>query len=311
MKVFISWSGARSYAVAEALNEWLQLVMQNVQPFFSPEMDKGIRWAREIDAALEGSRFGIVCLTPDNLRSTWIHYETGAVAKTANAKVFTFLHGVSWTEVGPPLSAFNHTVAKKDDVFKLVKTINAQFPEVDLPSLRPEILSQAFDTNWPKLETALLDAESISEGPTAVVETRRDQYELIEEALGILRNLERSSILNRGATADEPKGGGIFKVLRVGQRDEPLYNQIVISLATDLDENELFDRVKNAILVVYHPQGPMEIVARKTEDGLLIFTVRLGRRITARMVAAMRHVLTGNLAGLVTDIEFAMTPPED
>lgn len=90
MKIFFSWSGARSRAVAEALNDWLPRVIQAVKPFYSPEIEKGAKWSNEIDDALEGTRFGIVCLTPDNLSSTWIHYETGALSKTSGALIWTF-----------------------------------------------------------------------------------------------------------------------------------------------------------------------------------------------------------------------------
>jgi hypothetical protein len=67
MKIFLSWHGKRSRAIAEALNDWLRRVIQAVKPFYSPEIEKGAKWSSELDSALEGTRFGIICLTPDNL----------------------------------------------------------------------------------------------------------------------------------------------------------------------------------------------------------------------------------------------------
>lgn len=52
MKVFIVWSGTRSFEIAKALNDWLPRVIQAVKPFFSHEIEKGAKWACEIDAAL-------------------------------------------------------------------------------------------------------------------------------------------------------------------------------------------------------------------------------------------------------------------
>ena len=63
MKVFIRWSGERSKAVAEALQEWLRRVVQAVDPWISSEMTKGVRWSPEIVARLEESKVDIICLT--------------------------------------------------------------------------------------------------------------------------------------------------------------------------------------------------------------------------------------------------------
>ena len=75
MKIFLVWSGRRSFGIAQALYDFLPRVIQAVKPFFSHEIEKGARWSSEIEEALEGTNFGIVCLTPDNLESTWIHFE--------------------------------------------------------------------------------------------------------------------------------------------------------------------------------------------------------------------------------------------
>lgn len=47
MKIFISWSGPKSGAVAKALREWLPLVVNAFEPFLSSDdIDKGTRKAR-------------------------------------------------------------------------------------------------------------------------------------------------------------------------------------------------------------------------------------------------------------------------
>ena len=44
MDVFLSWSGTRSKAVAQALESWLPLVINATSPWISAEIDKGRRW---------------------------------------------------------------------------------------------------------------------------------------------------------------------------------------------------------------------------------------------------------------------------
>jgi len=58
VKVFISWSGARSRAVAEALCEWLPQVIQTADPWISTDNEKGNRWNSEISANLEATDCG-------------------------------------------------------------------------------------------------------------------------------------------------------------------------------------------------------------------------------------------------------------
>lgn len=94
--VFISWSGQRSKLAALALHRWLPSAIQAAKPWMSDkDIEKGTRGLHELSTALEGIRVGIVCLTPENLHSDWIHYEAGALSKSINdkARLCTYLLG--------------------------------------------------------------------------------------------------------------------------------------------------------------------------------------------------------------------------
>jgi len=126
--VFISWSGERSKRAAEALREWLGAVLQNARPWMSDtDIEKGSRSFDEIARALEGMKIGIICLTPENLTSEWLHYEAGALSKTVDPKtrVCTYLLAdLESATLKPPLSWFQWTRANKSDTRKLIGTIN-------------------------------------------------------------------------------------------------------------------------------------------------------------------------------------------
>jgi TIR domain-containing protein len=191
MKIFLVWSGNRSFEIAKALHDFLPRMIQAIKPFFSHEIDKGAKWANEIETALEGTRFGIVCLTPDNLNSTWIHFETGALSKTKDALIWTYLSGLNKGDVPQPLGKFQHTVANKDETRKLLKIINKHLNEVGGESLPEPILDDAFEVYWPTLENKLdatmgLDTEEMRSDAVP-----RKQDAMLEEILELLRSQQR------------------------------------------------------------------------------------------------------------------------
>jgi len=234
MKIFLSWHGTRSRAIAEALNDWLPRVIQAVKPFFSPEMKKGAKWSNEIDSALEGTRFGIVCLTPDNLQSIWIHYETGALSRTNDAIIWTLLQGLKFEDVPPPLGKFQHTLAQKDDVLRLMRSINKRLGEAGGEALDDRLMTDSFDAYWPQLEEQLTRAETVSMTeeitPETAVEAPRDSRDILGEILELARNQERrlSAIEGRfagPAASSSPSPSPAYK--------NDFYKEITLRLAVD------------------------------------------------------------------------------
>jgi hypothetical protein len=193
LKVFISWSGDRSRKIAEAINEWLPLVIQYVDPFLSSDIEKGANWAREIDDALEGTKFGIVCLTPENLDSVWIHYEVGCLAKTKDALVWTLLNKLEPTDVKQPLGRFQHTSATKDDVLKLVASVNKRLEQISETPLPDGRLHASFEKHWPDLEARLRVINEVHEAADSNLDQssnppKRSDRDILEEILELLRS---------------------------------------------------------------------------------------------------------------------------
>ncbi len=182
--VFISWSGGRSKAVAEALREWLPAVIQTAKPFMSEmDIDKGSRGLNEVVKALEGIKVGITCLTPENLQEPWILYEAGALSKTIDDKtrLCTYLlGGLQFQDISPPLGMFQHTKANKDETRKLIRTINSSIS--DDPVSDPN-LNTIFEKMWPELEKTIQNLPS----PGELIEAKRSLDEMLAEILELSR----------------------------------------------------------------------------------------------------------------------------
>lgn len=151
MKIFLSWSGVRSKAVAELLSDWIRCVIQASRPWISArDIDRGALWFSEINDQLKEVTVGIVCLTQSNKNKPWILFEAGAMAKgLASSRVCTFLIDLQPADIEDPLAQFNHTLPEKDSMRQLVRTLNTSCGQ---SALDDRVLDQVFDTYWPQFE---------------------------------------------------------------------------------------------------------------------------------------------------------------
>jgi hypothetical protein len=106
MKIFLSWSEERSRSVALAFKSWIEGVLQCVEPWMSPDIDKGANWPAELSKLLETTFVGLVFLTRDNLSSPWLHFEAGALANIRSGRPCVVLLDVSPVDVKGPLSLY-------------------------------------------------------------------------------------------------------------------------------------------------------------------------------------------------------------
>jgi hypothetical protein len=184
MLVFLSWSGDRSKAVAHALQKWLAEVIHFVEPWMSTDIDKGARWSDELSSRLEQSRIGIMCLTAQSLRSPWIFFEAGALAKTKDALVCNLLVDIPASKVILPLGQFQHTTTSRDDMFRLLQSINAALPSSGEKCLTPGVLERVFTNNWPRLQADLEKIANTSYPDEAVTRPAPPPLDLMSETVG-------------------------------------------------------------------------------------------------------------------------------
>lgn len=192
MKVFISWSGDLSKKIAESLKKWIPGIIQTVDVFFSPEdIEKGENWDSKISKELTESKYGIICLTKDNVSASWVHFEAGAIAKALDSRVATLMVNINPSDIKGPLSRYQATKIEKDDFFHLLESINKQSEApLDL-----EVLRNLFNGLWGPIEVELQSIIS-QHTPSASEKGKKGDVsgDAIEEILQLLR--KQHSILS-------------------------------------------------------------------------------------------------------------------
>jgi hypothetical protein len=185
MKVFISWSGTRSKEMANALRQWLPMVLQYLDGnlFVSDkDISAGERWAQAIAGELETSNFGIICITPENLSSEWILFESGALSKSMlDAKVIPLLFDLELSNLSGPLAQFQ---AQKVDMGGFSEVVRAINKVAEKPA-SVQVIDQMIPVIWPQLQTAL---SKISTKPPSE-KHKRSQHEILEELVTSVRGI--------------------------------------------------------------------------------------------------------------------------
>jgi DNA-binding protein Fis len=191
MRVFLSWSGASSREVAEALRDWLPRVIQAVRPWVSAQdIDAGARWSDELTRELEANGFGVLCVNRENMVKPWLLFEAGALSRTVqSARVCPFLVGLRSADLVGPLAQFQAVEADEAHVLKLVASINRAFGEMRLPD---DQLEDSFRVWWPNL-SAKLDAIRAQSAMSAVAAPRRPVDEMVSEILEMVRSQRRDT----------------------------------------------------------------------------------------------------------------------
>jgi hypothetical protein len=158
MRVFLGWSGDLSRQLADAFHDWIKCVIQDTDPFLSSrDIDVGTKWQALLTDTLKDCSFGVFFLTPENLDNKWMHFEAGALLKQiGESKVCPFLCDTGETALEGPFGIFQATRFERDDVLRLVRSINKSLPK----PLAEGTLRECFSTHWPSLERRLLDIKS-------------------------------------------------------------------------------------------------------------------------------------------------------
>lgn len=282
MKVFISWSGKFSQEVANLLSDWIPTVLQHVTVFYSPDdIEKGENWDQKISKELSESKYGLICLTPQNVAAPWIHFEGGALAKSLDSRVSALMLNVTPSDIKGPLSRYQNTNFTREDMFKLIQSINSSSTGGPVE----KVLERTFEGLWGELERgikSIVERYSIQTTNTKIEKdpTTSAAESAIEEVLRLVRKIDSSM-----------SSATIANILLSNKNQERLYeeqyrNQYYSS------ENDVFSRNIFKIAVSY---------AVKAEE-LLIKDIINNYGISPKMV---RENNSNHIVAIVRDADTA------
>ncbi len=321
MKVFLSWSGDRSHQMAAVLRDWLPGVLQSVEPWLSADdIPIGSRWASEITRVLQDVDVGILCLTPENMKSSWLHWEAGAISRRLEGSfICPYLIELSPADIVGPLAQFQSAIANRHDTYRLLQTLNSA------PSgshLSEQLLQRVFEVNWPWLEERI-------RGLAALAPIPEDRHLTTDEKLDEILRLLRlgaaldatpapAPVINRSELGHRPRifigssteGLPVAEAIQLGLDDVAectVWNQSAFDLSRTTIENlvDINREFNCAILVLTADdmvvkRGASSVAPRDNiifEAGL--FTGTLGRARTFLVYCRdARITLPSDLAGV-------------
>ncbi len=192
MKIFISWSGDLSKAVALAFREWLKLVIHGAEAFVSDEdIDKGTRGFAQIASELEATDIGIACITLDNYDRPWVNFEAGAISrKVGQGRLIPFLVNLGNADIPrhSPLTQFQTTSNNKADIHRMIRSMNRS---VQPPVVEDGVLDTLFEAVWDRLDQALREAIEKSRLTSSEAVRPVVVGEMVGEILDLVRGQQR------------------------------------------------------------------------------------------------------------------------
>lgn len=192
MKIFISWSGQRERAVAEALREALpDLCVTEVEVFVSSKsISKGANGTSVIEANLDTSDYGIILVSRENQNAPWLNYEGGWLASTLSRPVSTICLDLRPGDVTSPLAPRQATqFESEDDMTELLR----QIAETANPSIPPRAFNTLLKSVWPSIR----ESWKPNDAPSAGEKNQRSEQDMLAEIVERVRNVESELKSNR------------------------------------------------------------------------------------------------------------------
>jgi hypothetical protein len=198
----------------------------------------GSRWHSEVSSVLDSTDVGLICVTPENLHSQWLHFEAGALSKALDqSRVCPIGLDLTPGQISGPLSHFQTVALDSAGMFKVLSSLNQLLGNSALP---PQELDASFKVWWPSL------AEDVARIPGASSpEPVRKVEDQLEELLQIGREqLRRENLRLEASRLKDDKIDDMLAMMeRATSALRPLMSQAVNSQAA---ANGTIAALKNA-----------------------------------------------------------------
>ncbi|MGB3684947.1 MAG: toll/interleukin-1 receptor domain-containing protein [Ornithinimicrobium sp.] len=188
-KIFISWSGDLSRAVADGLVQLLNFSSDEFAPWMSDrDIESGVRGLDKIATELRETTVGICVVTDENQSAKWLNFEAGALSKQVGedqTRVMPLLVDLSISELEPgPLTQFQGRELDKEGVKSIISSL------ARLTDASEQSVLDRFESAWSKFEDVYKDAISKHRHPSQN-RPRRTDSDMLEEILALVRQQSR------------------------------------------------------------------------------------------------------------------------
>jgi hypothetical protein len=156
MRVFICWSKSRSRQLADKLSKWLPRVLGEDRTVFnlSTGFEVGKEWFPQLIKGLTVADAAIICLTPENLDSRWMHFEAGMIFRSGKAKALPIYLGAQVEHIKEPLNAIQASPCTKEGSWRMVEALASR------GRLDRRAIASRFDREWSDFEKFLHNIEA-------------------------------------------------------------------------------------------------------------------------------------------------------
>jgi len=177
--IFCSWSGNQSKALAIEFKRRVETLWEPKLNFWISEeaITPGSISMEVLISQLNSARYGIAFITPENMDSKWIYFESGAIStKLGDKFLCPYLFGVTTEEINKtPLGNFQSLNGDRLGTFKLVQKLN-QLADHPMVAKNLELI---FGDIWNDLEVKYQNIQAKFSFLKETVERRNDFFKIL------------------------------------------------------------------------------------------------------------------------------------